>query len=119
MNKSFILFALVAITCVNAIHMQTYGPSRPGGSYYGANGTSSGGRPANGTQPYYPNYPSYPSQPTYPNYPSYPSQPTYPGQPTRPAQNSTSGVLVNGQPYNFTGPFRLVCYVINSNTVFR
>lgn len=33
--------------------------------------------------------------------------------------SSTSTILVNGRPYTYTGPFRLVCYVVNSNQVFR
>lgn len=131
MNKSFVFLALVALTCVSALHMQTFAPSKPGGTYYGANGTSSGGS-ANGTYPNYPSYPTYPTQPTYPRqpsypsyptqptYPSYPSQPTYPSYPNQPSYNSsTTGVLVNGQPYYFTGPFRLVCYVQGSTQIFR
>lgn len=30
--------------------------------------------------------------------------------------SNTGGILVNGKPYTYTGPFKLVCYVVGSTT---
>ena len=43
MNKSVILLLIALLGCVYTLHMQTFAPSRPGGSYIPAtNGTSTG-----------------------------------------------------------------------------
>lgn len=34
-------------------------------------------------------------------------------------QQSTTVPLINGSPYVYSGPFTLVCYIINSTQVFR
>lgn len=88
MNKSTVIVVILALTCAYGLHMQTFAPSRPGGSYIGANGTQS----------YTPNNTQLINN-----------------------QNSlnTSTIMVNGRPYIYTGPFRLVCYVVNSNQIFR
>lgn len=88
MNKSAVIVVILALTCAYGLHMQTYAPSRPGGSYIGINGTQSS--TPNNTQIINNQNPS-----------------------------STSTILVNGRPYIYTGPFKLVCYVMNSNQIFR
>ncbi len=107
MNKSVIILLFVVLACVSAIHLQTYAPSKPGGTYYGTNGTSSGTT--------YPNYNTYPTPSPYPSYPTPSPTPNYGGS----SSTSTTGIFVNGQPYYYTGPFRLVCYVQNSTQIFR
>ena len=39
MNKSVILLLVALFGCVYSLHMQTYAPSRPGGTYTPTNGT--------------------------------------------------------------------------------
>jgi hypothetical protein len=84
------MFAYIMLLLCVAIHPQIYAPSTPGGYYYGTNGTSSG---------------------------------IY----TIKAPNTTTlssptegGIYINGVPYQYTGPFTLVCYYVGSSTdIFR
>lgn len=69
MNKSIILVILVLISLAQALHMQRYAPSTPGG--------------------------------------------------TNTNTNTNTGVMINGQPYAYTGPFTLVCYYANSTQAYR
>lgn len=69
MNKSIILVILVLISLAQALHMQRYAPSTPGG--------------------------------------------------TNTNTNTNTGVMINGQPYVYTGPFTLVCYYANSTQAYR
>lgn len=113
MSKSFIVLAIVALTCVSALHLQTFAPSKPGGTYYGTNGTQSVPNTYYNTQPAPNTY--YNTQPAPNNYYNYNTQPTnYNTQ-----SSTTTDILVNGRPYNFTGPFRLVCYQQYSTNIFR
>lgn len=91
MSKSLLVLLVALLFCGHALHMQKYGPSQPGGNYYTP--------PApNGTSTSYPSYPST-------NYGS--------------TTGTIGGVYINGVPYNYTGPFTLVCYYQNSTQVFR
>lgn len=121
MSKSFIVLAIVALTCVSALHLQSFAPSKPGGTYYGANGTQSTPTPNYNTQPN--NY--YNPQPNnyYNNYNTQPNpnmnNPYYNNNGYQNSTQSTTNILVNGQPYVYTGPFRLVCYQQNSSIIYR
>lgn len=96
MNKTVILLLVALLVCVSSIHMQKFAPSTPGGQYQPQPSQPRPQNTPNGTQPSYPNY----------NY----------NQPRPQPQQST--ILVNGRPYQFTGPFDLVCF--NSNgSVYR
>lgn len=73
MNKSIILVILVLISLAQALHMQRYAPSTPGGTNTNTNTNT----------------------------------------------NNNTGVMINGQPYAYTGPFTLVCYYANSTQAYR
>lgn len=125
MSKSFIVLAIVALTCVSALHLQSFAPSKPGGTYYGANGTQSTPAPNNNYQPAPAPYNNNNYQPAPAPYNPYNNN-NYQPAPNNQYNNNqytntqtSTGIFVNGQPYAYTGPFRLVCYQQNSTNIFR
>ena len=80
MFKSLLIVLLVVFS-VSAAHFQRYAPSTPGGTY---------------TTPSTNNN----------NYNTYPSNNNNNSQ----GPVTVPGVYVNGKPYQYTGPFTLVCY---------